>query len=71
MVVETDSDGVPARFGAAYSAKMGFDGVMKDNPSKKYLSKVFIESMNYQRLVERDPNGEVKGWFDKIENMLS
>ena len=71
VVVETDSDGVPARFGAAYSAKMGFDGVMKDNLSKKYLSKVFIESMNYRRLVERDPNGEVKGWFDKIENMLS
>ena len=68
--VETDSDGVPARFGAAYSAKMHFDGVMKDTPSKKYLSKVFRERMTYDRLIARDPNGEVKGWFDRIERML-
>ena len=68
--VETDSDGVPSRFGAAYSAKMNFDGVMKDTPSKKYLSKVFRESMTYDRLIARDPNGEVKGWFDRIEGML-
>lgn len=68
--VETDSDGVPARFGAAYSAKMHFDGRMKDNSSKRYLSVVFREAMNYNRLMERDPNGEVKGWFDRIEGML-
>ena len=70
VTVETDSDGVPARFGAAYSAKMHFDGVMKDTQSKKYLSKVFRESMTYDRLIARDPNGEVKGWFDRIEGML-
>lgn len=70
VIVETDSDGVPARFGAAYSAKMHFDGVMKDTPSKKYLSKVFLEKMTYDRLIARDPDGEVKGWFDRIEGML-
>lgn len=70
VIVETDSDGVPSRFAAAYSAKMHFDGVMKDTPSKKYLSRVFLESMTYDRLMARDPSGEVKGWFDRIEVML-
>jgi predicted ATP-dependent endonuclease of OLD family len=68
--LETDSDGVPRRFGEAYSRQQAFDGVMKDNTSKKYLSRVFIESMNYDRLISRDPEGEVKGWFDIIEGML-
>lgn len=69
--VDTDLNQVPKMFATTYSAKHDFDGVMKDNTSKKYLSKVFKESMNYDRLIERDPNGEVKGWFDKIERMLA
>jgi len=68
--VETDSDGVPRRFGEAYSRQQAFDGVMKDNTSKKYLSRVFSERMNYERLIARDPDGEVKDWFDRIEGML-
>jgi hypothetical protein len=68
--METDSDGVPRRFGEAYSRRQAFDGVMKDNTSKKYLSRVFSESMNYERLIARDPDGEVKDWFDRIEGML-
>lgn len=67
--VETDSDGVPARFGAAYAAQQGWSG-LKDNNAKTKLSKVFKETMNYARLAARDPNGEVKGWFDRIEGML-
>ena len=67
--VETDSDGVPARFGAAYAARMGWAG-LKDRNAKPHLSKVFRESMTYERLAERDPEGEVKGWFDRIEGML-
>lgn len=67
--IETDSDGVPARFGAAYAAQQGWAG-LKDNNAKTKLSKVFKESMNYARLIAKDPNGEVKGWFDRIEGML-
>lgn len=67
--VETDSDGVPKRFGTAYAARMGWQG-LSDNNAKKYLSKVFNETMNYDRLIERDPDGELKGWFDRIEGML-
>lgn len=68
--VETDSDEVPKRFGIAYSTKKAFDGIMKDTQSKKYLSKVFKEAMTYDRLMERDKDGEIKGWFDTIEGML-
>lgn len=67
--IETDSDGVPARFGAAYAAQRGWNG-LKDNKAKMKLSKVFEETMDYNRLLARDPNGEVKGWFDRIEGML-
>ena len=70
VVVETDSDDVPKRFGVAYSTKKAFDGIMKDTQSKKYLSKVFREAMTYDRLIERDKVGEIKSWFDKIEGML-
>lgn len=68
--IETDFDGVPARFGAAYAKKKGWQG-LNDNNAKAKLSVVFRDKMNYQRLAERDPNGEVKDWFDKIEGMLS
>lgn len=69
--VDTDLDNVPERFGAAYAVKKQFDKPMGATKSKTYLSKVFEESMNYQRLSERDPNGEVEGWFNKITSMLS
>ena len=43
---------------------------MKGKTAKSYLSKVFQEGMNMKYLEEIDPNGEVKGWFDKITSML-
>ena len=27
-------------------------------------------SMNFERLAARDPNGEVKVWFERIEGLL-
>ena len=61
---------VPKLFGISYSDKNGLDGVMKGKTAKNYLSKVFQEGMNMKYLEEIDPNGEVKGWFDKITSML-
>ena len=43
---------------------------MNGKTAKSYLSKVFQEGMNMKYLEEIDPNGEVKGWFDKITSML-
>ena len=42
----------------------------KDSTSKIYLSKVFTDAMTCDLLEEIDPEGEVKGWFDKITKML-
>ena len=61
---------VPKLSGISYSDKNGLDAVMKGKTAKNYLSKVFQEGMNMKYLEEIDPNGEVKGWFDKIASML-
>lgn len=69
--VNTDLKEVPRLFGEAYSEIQGFDGKMKDNTSKKYLSKVFQEAMNYEYLEERDSEKEIIGWFTKMQEMLN
>ena len=68
--VDTTQNDVPKLFGISYSDKNGLDGVMKGKTAKNYLSKVFQEGMNMKYLEEIDPNGEVKGWFDRIASML-
>jgi putative ATP-dependent endonuclease of OLD family len=65
-----DGKSVPRIFAEVFSAKNKFDGVMKDNTAKTYLSHAFHE-MNYKRLMERDPSGEVIGWFSKIASMIN
>ena len=68
--VDTTQNDVPKLFGISYSDKNGWDDVMKGKTAKNYLSKVFQEGMNMKYLEEIDPNGEVKGWFDRITSML-
>ena len=69
LLVKIQKD-VPKLFGISYSDENGLDGVMKGKTAKNYLSKVFQEGMNMKYLEEIDPNGKVKGWFDKITSML-
>lgn len=69
--VNTDLKEVPKLFGEAYSEAQGFDGKMKDNTSKKYLSKVFKEAMTYEYLMERDGEEEIMGWFKRIQEILN
>ncbi|RZK22953.1 MAG: OLD family endonuclease, partial [Flavobacterium sp.] len=65
-----DGKSVPKIFAEIFSADHNFDGIMKDNTAKGYLSKAF-ENMNNERLTERDPDGEVKGWFTRLAAMLN
>jgi hypothetical protein len=44
---------------------------MGPTKSKTYLTKVFVEGMNGARLAQIDPSGEVKGWFEKIDAILT
>lgn len=67
--IDTTQKGVPSLFGKAYSAKKGWDK-LSDNNSKLKLSVVFDQKMTVERLEEIDPDGEVKGWFDRISTMV-
>ena len=43
----------------------------KDNTSKYYLSIVFDQKMTIDYLEEINTTGEVKGWFEKITEMVN
>ena len=66
---DENNPAVPRAFAEAYSAYKNFDGVMKDNTAKRYLSRVF-KNMTVEQLRERDPDGEVEGWLRRIGEML-
>lgn len=68
--INTNEQGVPKRFGVAYASKNNLDGPMGDTKSKTYLSKAFQNAMTYDLLMKQDSEGEVKGWFDKIKEMV-
>lgn len=65
-----DKKGIPKLFGEAYSIKENLDGVMKETAAKKYLSNKAFPAMTAKMIRERDPEGEVEGWFRKIESMI-
>lgn len=68
--IDTTKDDVPKLFGIAYSQKHQLDGEMKGSRAKPYLSKVFNEAMTMEYLTQIGAEEEIKGWFDKITNML-
>jgi putative ATP-dependent endonuclease of OLD family len=65
-----DGKAVPKLFAEAFSVLQKFDGVMKDGPAKLRLADKAFPMMTAERLAERDPAGEVEGWFRKIGAML-
>lgn len=67
--VDTSKEGVPSLFGKVYAEKKGWPKCT-DNTSKTKLSVCFEQKMNIDRLEQMDPNGEIKGWFDKISALL-
>jgi len=68
--VDTTQPKVPEMFGKEYADMKGLDAPMKAKTSKTYLTKAFVEGMTGALLTQIDPNGEVKGWFEKIGGML-
>ena len=70
--MNTDLPNVPRQVANAYyeANKDKLDGKWKDSTSKTYLSKVFTDAMTCDLLEERDPDGEIKGWFDRMALML-
>ena len=70
--VDTDKKDLPKKFAEAYyeAKKEQLGKMWKDSTSKKQLSKVFEEAMTCDLLEERDPDGEIKGWFEKMALLL-
>ena len=64
-----DKKGVPKLFAEKYSTKMKFDGVMKENTAKKYLSEKAFGYMTADRIRDRDSKEEIKSWLIKIEEL--
>jgi len=67
--IDTSKQGVPSLFGKAYSDKKGWNKC-NDNTSKTKLSICFDQKMSIDRLEAIDPDGEVKGWFERISAMV-
>lgn len=68
--IDTTQNDVPKLFGIAYSEKNHLDGIMKGQKAKPYLSKVFDETMTMEYINQIGAEEEIKGWFDKITEML-
>lgn len=70
--VDPDLENLPKKVSIAYyeANKDKLDGPWKDTTTKIQLSKVYTKRMNYELLMARDTIGEIKGWFDRIGNML-
>ncbi|AMV41194.1 ATP-binding protein [Paraburkholderia caribensis] len=65
-----DGKAVPKLFAEAFFAKQKTDAVMSDTKAKQRLAEKAFPRMTAIRLAERDPNGEVAGWFRRIAEML-
>jgi len=60
----------PKIFAEAYFVKQKVDGVMGDTKAKINLANKAFPLMTAQLINERDPDGEVKGWFTQIVRMM-
>lgn len=66
-----EGEATPKIFAKAYSAVKGFDGIMGDSKAKMKLSDQAFSKMTAEMIKERDPDGEVEGWFRIIGEAIS
>ena len=68
---DIDNKAVPKIFAEAFSAtKPHYDGILGDDKAKRMLAEKAFPCMTAQMIKERDPDGEVIGWFRNIEKLL-
>lgn len=65
-----DGKATPSLFADAYTAHLALGATMKDSTAKKHLANKAFPCMTAAMLQQRDPQGEVVGWFRKIGEML-
>lgn len=61
----------PKLFAEVYSAAQRYDGVMKDNNAKIRLSQKAFPLMTSEMISQRDPEGEIEGWFRSMAVLLN
>ena len=66
-----EGEATPKVFAKAYSTVKGFDGIMGDSKAKMKLSDQAFSKMTAEMIKERDPDGEVEGWFRIIGETIS
>ncbi len=69
-VLNDEGNAVPRAFAIAYSKHKNHDGVMSDTKAKQYLAERAFPQMTAQLLLERDPEGEIRSWIERIGKML-
>ena len=60
---------VPGIFGRKYAEKRNYGQPLGRTKAKKLLSNAF-SCMTAELLYERDPDGEVAGWFNHLNEIL-
>ncbi|MDT4811439.1 AAA ATPase domain protein [compost metagenome] len=66
-----DGKATPKVFAEAYTLQQGLGATMKDSTAKKHLANKAFPCMTAVMIQERDPQGEVEGWFRRIGQMLN
>ncbi len=66
-----EGEATPKVFAKAYSTDKNFDGIMGDSKAKMKLSDKAFPEMTVAMIKERDPDGEVEGWFRIIGEAIS
>lgn len=69
--LDGNGKGVPKIFAESYSVAQGFDAIMKDSKAKLRLAERAFPQMTAERIKERDPGGEVEGWFRKVADIIN
>jgi hypothetical protein len=65
-----DGKATPAAFAEAFAANVGHGCPLRDSKAKKMLAQQAFPCMTAAMLDERDPSGEVRGWFRRLGEML-
>ncbi|HWJ94117.1 MAG TPA: OLD family endonuclease, partial [Telluria sp.] len=65
-----DGKALPKLFGEAFALARGHGQPLKDNTAKAKLAESAFPKMTAAMIRERDPDGEVEGWFKRIAAML-
>jgi len=68
--LDADGNAAPKSFSLAYAEKHELDNPWSDKTAKKKLAARAFPEMTAKMIDERDPDGEVRSWFNKIIAML-